>query len=49
MSDLLAFSNKIMTGGEVDIPRYYDIINGHQKPEEKPEEIISRFDELRRK
>jgi hypothetical protein len=47
MSDTLALSNSILTGSEV--PRYYDLINGQKEPEEKPEEIISRFDKLRRR
>ena len=45
MSDLLAFLNKNITGA--DIPRYIDLI--HQKQEEKPEEIIMKFNKLRRK
>lgn len=49
MSDSLALLNIRMTGGEIDIPRYYDLVTGQTKPEEKPEEIISRFEPLRRK
>lgn len=49
MSDTLALSNIIMTGGEMEFPRYYDLTNQQEKPEEKPEEIISRFDKLRRR
>lgn len=48
MSDLLAFSNKIMAGGDIEIPRYYDLINNKQKEQETPEQIISRFGKLRR-
>jgi hypothetical protein len=47
MSDSLALLNIKMTGG--DIPRYYDLMTQQAKPEEKPEEIISRFDALRRR
>lgn len=49
MSDLLAFSAKIMAGGDIEIPRYYDLINNSQKEQETPEQVISRFDKLRRK
>ena len=49
MSDSLALSNKLIAGEEMDIPRYYDLINHQEKPEEDPEEIISRFDKLRRR
>lgn len=49
MSDSLAFLNNRITGGEVNIPRYYDLMHEQEVPEEKPEEIISRFDTLRRR
>lgn len=49
MSDSLALLNIRMTGGEVSIPRYYDLMREQEEPEEKPEEIISRFDTLRRR
>lgn len=49
MSDSLALLNIRMTGGEIDIPRYYDLMTQQAKPEEKPDEIISRFDALRRR
>lgn len=48
MSDTLAFLNRSMTGAE-NFPRYFDLINNIQEPEETPEEVISRFDALRRK
>lgn len=50
MSDLLALYNRIQTRGEIDIPRYYDLINSQQtqKEEETPEQVIKRFDRLRR-
>ena len=47
MSDTLALSNRLLSGSEV--PRYYDLINEQKEPKEKPEEIISRFDSLRRR
>ena len=46
---MLAFNNRLATGGEIDIPRFVDLTRNSQKPEEKPEEIISRFDKLRRR
>jgi hypothetical protein len=49
MSDLLAFSNRIMAGGDIELPRYYDLIHGKHKEQETPEQVISRFDKLRRK
>lgn len=49
MSDALALCNKILLRGE-NIPRYYDIINRkEEKPQETAEQVISRFDKLRRK
>ena len=48
MSDTLAFLNRSMIGVE-NFPRYFDLINDRQEPEETPEEVISRFDALRRK
>lgn len=50
MSDLLSVHIKSICGEDADVPRYYDIV--HQKTPQKtesPEEIISRFDSLRRK
>lgn len=53
MSDSLALSNQIAAkaaGGELDIPRYYDLFsNAPKKEEETPEQIIARFDKLRRR
>ena len=53
MSDSLALSNQIaakMAGGELEIPRYIDLFKQKNKaPEETPEQIISRFDKLRRR
>lgn len=52
VSDSLAFYSTLMTKGEVDVPRYADVFSNtkqEEKPQETPEEIISRFDKLRRK
>lgn len=51
MSDSLALSNKIATGDQLNIPRYYDLIHPEKAKtsEETPEQIISRFDSLRRR
>lgn len=53
MSDSLALSNKIVakaTGGEIEPPRYADLLKpAPKKPEETPDQVISRFDRLRRK
>lgn len=55
MSDSLALSNQIAVkaafGGEgIDIPRYADLFtNATKKEEETPEQIIARFDKLRRR
>lgn len=53
MSDSLALSNQIAAkaaGGEIDIPRYADLFtNAPKKEEETPEQIIARFDKLRRR
>jgi hypothetical protein len=49
MSDALALCNKILLRGE-NIPRFYDIINRKEEnPQETAEQVISRFDKLRRK
>lgn len=49
MSDSLAFINTALTRGEIDIPRYADIFTDEEKqPEETAEQIIARFDSLRR-
>ena len=49
MSDSLALSNKMMLGEEADIPRYIDMFKKEPEKEETPEQIISRFDKLRRR
>lgn len=52
MSDSLALSNQIAAkaaGGEIDIPRYADLFKTTPKKEENPEQIIARFDNLRRR
>jgi hypothetical protein len=52
VSDSLALYSTWMTKGEVDVPRYADMFSNtkqEEKPQETPEEIISRFDKLRRK
>ena len=47
MSDSLVLINTALSRGEVDIPRYADMFT--EQKQESSEEIISRFDELRRK
>lgn len=54
MSDSLTLLNSFFTHGKVDIPRYYDLQQKCKHSDEKEhvetaEEIISRFDRLRRK
>jgi hypothetical protein len=50
VSDSLALYSTWITKGEVEIPRYADIYKAvPQQPQETSEEIISRFDKLRRK
>ena len=50
VSDSLALYTTMITRGEIDIPRYADIYKAvPQQPQETSEEIISRFDKLRRK
>lgn len=50
MSDSLAFLNKIITRGEIEYPRYADLMKPKEKVEEQSsEEIIHKFDSLRRK
>lgn len=50
VSDSLALYTTMITRGEIEIPRYADIYKAvPQQPQESPEEIISRFDKLRRK
>ena len=50
VSDSLALYSSIIGRGEVDIPRYADIINPKpEQPQESMEEHMSRFDKLRRK
>lgn len=47
MSDALSSVIKIFSGG--DIPRFYNIVNRkEEKPQESAEQVISRFDKLRR-
>lgn len=50
MSDLLSVHIKMLVGEDANVPRYYDIVH-QKKPQEteSAEEIISRFDSLRRK
>ena len=50
VSDSLAFYSTVLSRGEVDIPRYHDIVNPKpQKPQETMDQHMSRFDKLRRK
>lgn len=49
MSDLLALSNRVQTHGEIDIPRYIDLVTDNKKEQETPEQVINRFDKLRRR
>lgn len=50
VSDSLALYTTILTRGEIDIPRYSDVVHQQpQKPQESADQIISRFDSLRRK
>lgn len=49
MSDSLVLINTVLSRGEVTIPRYADIFEEQaQKPPETADEIITRFDNLRR-
>ena len=50
MSDSLVLINTFLTRGEVTIPRYADMIKDHddQPQQETAEQVISRFDKLRR-
>lgn len=47
VSDSLVLINTVLSRGEVDIPRYADMFTDHKQ--ETTEEVLSRFDELRRK
>lgn len=50
VSDSLALYTSVLSRGEIDIPRYADIVNPKpQEPQETMEEHMSRFDKLRRK
>ena len=48
MSDSLAFLNRMLTRGECEYPRYVDIMKPQKITQESSEEIIHRFDSLRR-
>ena len=47
VSDSLALYSQALT--REDIPRYVDMFKKNEEPEETAEQIISRFDNLRRK
>lgn len=53
MSDSLALSNTItakMAGGEIEIKRYADLFkNTPSKEPETAEQVVARFDKLRRR
>lgn len=52
VSDSLALYTAFLTHGEVEVPRYSDMFNytkHEEKPEETQEQILSRFESLRRK
>lgn len=50
MSDSLVFTNTVLSGGKVDIPRYKDMFTDNVKPpKETAEQVIARFDKLKRK
>ena len=50
VSDSLALFMQVLAKEEVEVPRYVDMLKKKEKkPEESAEQIISRFDRLRRK
>ena len=50
MSDSLVLINTFLSRGEVDIPRYADMfVEQDENPQETSQQIISKFDVLRRK
>ena len=49
VSDSLALFTTMITRGEIDVPRYADAFKKvNKQPQETSEQIISRFDKLRR-
>ena len=49
MSDSLVLINTALCRGELEIPRYADMFSGTEQPKETADQVISRFDKLRRK
>lgn len=49
MSDALVLINTALSGGKVEIPRYHDMFTDQaQQPTETVEQVVARFDKLRR-